>query len=191
MSRSYGTYDLLNRHSSALVACELYRDIAPSNVQDFREKWLPIFNEKKHQLVAENNYSHDALKEFSLQDAHWKWPEKAEAIAKSDEYLGFAVECEGTTQGLMILHPFAFAREASQKDEPLVEVKLLSTAPWNRRNLVPSPKFKGVGELLLQAAITVSLELHNEGRIGLHALSGAENWYRDYCGMSDLGLMIR
>lgn len=187
MSRSFGRYDLFDRNANGLIECELYRDIAPNNVQDFREKWKPIFDAKKEQLHAEGNYTADALREFSLQDAHWKWPEKAAHISEHGAYVGLALECQGVTQGLMILSTLGFAREESQKNEPIVLVELLSTAPWNRGNLVPSPRFRGVGELLLQSAITVSLEQLNEGRIGLHALTGAEDWYRKYCGMTDLG----
>ncbi len=187
MTRVSSSYDLFDRHEGRLVECTLFRDIAANNVLDFKEKWLPVFDAKKQELKTEGKYTVEALKEFGLQDSHWKWPEKAAYIENHGGYIGFSVECSDVTQGLMILSSVGFAREESQKDEPLVQVELLSTAPWNRKNLVESAKFKGVGELLLQAAVAVSFEFHNEGRIGLHALSGAEAWYRDYCGMTDLG----
>jgi len=188
MTRISSSYDLFDRQEGCVVECTLFRDIASNNVLDFKEKWLPIFDAKKKELKTEGEITVEALKEFSLQDAHWKWPEKAAYIENQSGYIGFSVECSNVTQGLMILSSLGFAREDSQKDEPLIQVELLSTAPWNRKKLVDSPKLKGVGELLLQAAVTVSFEFHNEGRIGLHALSGAEAWYRDYCGMTDLGL---
>lgn len=187
MIRDFVTSDLFDRHTDGFVECRLYRDIAPNNVQDFAEKWRPIFDAKKEQLKAEGSFAAEALKEYGLQDAHWKWPEKVEFVSKNGGWIGLAVECEDVTQGLMFVAPFGFARESSQKGLPITQVELLSTAPWNRRNLVPAPRFKGVGEMLLSAAITISLEEEHEGRIGLHALSGAEEWYRDYCGMSDLG----
>src|SRR5258706_1341 len=63
-----------------------------------------------------------------------------------------------------------------------------ATALWNRFRLVPEPQFKGIGRLLLAAAISLSVSEEFAGRIGLHALPQAESWYRDVCGMTDLGI---
>lgn len=189
MSRDFiDTFDLLDRRSKEFVPCQLYGDIVDVNRRDFTDRWLPIFHRKREELIASGQFNADGHKAFNMQDAYWKWPEKSSAAAASGGTLrSFAVECGGVTQGLMLAAPFGFAKEASQQGRPLVEVLLLSTAPWNRHNLVPSPVYKGVGRIMLTAAITLSLEEDFGGRIGLHALSGAESWYRDGCGMTDLG----
>jgi hypothetical protein len=100
----------------------------------------------------------------------------------------FAVEAEGVTQGLMLTRKGASvrAREASQQNQYIVEIELLAIAPWNRLRLVSAPQFKGIGRLLLAAAVSLSVEEEYEGRIGLHALPQAETWYRDVCQMTDL-----
>ncbi len=82
----------------------------------------------------------------------------------------------------------AFAREPSQLNKPIVDIDFLATAPWNRFRLAQDPRFKGIGRLLLAAAISLSVSEEFAGRIGLHALPQAESWYRDVCGMTDLGV---
>ncbi len=183
-----GTYDLYDRHALKTVDCQLYEGIAPNNVADFTQKWKPAFDEKRSELAASGNVTGELFEEYSLQDAHWEWPAKAAVVEASNDMLrSFAVECLNVTQGLMIAMPFGIAREPSQLGLPLTQVMLLSTAPWNRPKLAAAPKYQGVGRLLLTAAISLSLEEEHAGRIGLHALSGAETWYRGNCGMTDLG----
>jgi hypothetical protein len=188
VSRSLiGVYDLVERQTKNLVNCELYDEIAPHNAAHFVTAWKPLFDEKKAKLGSSGQLTDGAFKEFSLQDAHWEWPAKAAAVSSSSMLHGFALEAQGMTQGLMIVVPFGVAREESQRGLPITEVMLLSTAPWNRHKLVDAPIYKGVGRILLSAAISLSMEEEHNGRIGLHALSGAEDWYRDVCGMTDLG----
>jgi len=88
----------------------------------------------------------------------------------------------------MFVRTQGFAREPSQHGKPLAVIELIATAPWNRTALVPVPRFKGIGRLLLAAAISLSVHEEFEGRVGLHALPQAENWYRKVCGMTDLGV---
>jgi hypothetical protein len=54
--------------------------------------------------------------------------------------------------------------------------------------LTEVPRFKGIGRILLGAAISLSFHEEFAGRIGLHALPQAEDWYRHVCGMTDLGV---
>lgn len=188
MSRELvGTYDLLDRASGHFVECHLYNQIDAHNSADFVNQWKPIFDAKMNELKAAGRFTDEASKEFSLQDAHWLWPEKAAVASAPGPLHGFALECQSKTQGLMIAAPFGFAKEESQRGRPITQVLLISTAPWNRPQLVQSPTYKGVGRILLSAAISLSIEEEHGGRIGLHALSGAEEWYRDACGMTDLG----
>lgn len=59
----------------------------------------------------------------------------------------------------------------------LVYVEALASAPWNRSNLQQPPTLRGVGSVLLNFARRRSLDLGYGGRIGLHALPGAEAFY--------------
>jgi hypothetical protein len=75
-----------------------------------------------------------------------------------------------------------------QQGKDLVYIEFLENAPWNRSELLFRPtKFRGVGTLLMVAAIQLSIEQGFKGRVGLHALPQSEEWYRQKCGMTDMG----
>jgi hypothetical protein len=52
--------------------------------------------------------------------------------------------------------------------------------------VVAEPRFSGVGTVLMAAAIQFSIDEEFSGRVGLHSLPQADDWYRK-CGMTDLG----
>jgi hypothetical protein len=109
--------------------------------------------------------------------AHWRWERILSIVHNLLSFPCFAIEVQGEPQGLMLLKTDgAFARLPEQEDKPLVEVQYLSTAPWNLR-LVARPRFRGVGTMLMRAAIETSLDLEFKGRIGLRALPQAEDFY--------------
>ncbi|MBX3415809.1 MAG: hypothetical protein KF708_24205, partial [Pirellulales bacterium] len=66
----------------------------------------------------------------------------------------------------------------------------LETAPWNWSipELSQTGEYRGLGTLLFREAVKLSLEEEFQGRVGLHALPQAESFYREVCGMRDLGL---
>jgi hypothetical protein len=78
-------------------------------------------------------------------------------------------------------------RIASQLNEHMVYVDLLSTAPWNRPNLAPKPKYRGVGGVLITEAILQRQEEGFAGGIDLHALPRSEGFYRTQWRMESLG----
>ena len=186
--RSLGTFDLFDRRTKSFAPAELQSSVAQNNIDDFQDHWRPMFDAKHAELKAAGTVSLDDFGAHDLQDAHWKWVEKALARQGKLDCMSFAVEGEGTTQGLMFVRTAGFAIEPSQSGKPLVLIDLLATAPWNRPRLTDNPRFKGVGRLLLAAAISLSVDEEFGGRIGLHALPRAESWYRDVCRMTALGV---
>lgn len=54
--------------------------------------------------------------------------------------------------------------------------------------MVKEPTYKGAGRVLIGTAVSLSIEEELRGRIGLHSLPGAEDFYRDAIGMADLGV---
>jgi len=56
-----------------------------------------------------------------------------------------------------------------------------------KRNRGSTPTHKGIGTVLVAAAVQLSIDEGNKGRIGLHSLPQADSFYRDRCGMTDLG----
>lgn len=183
MKQLIGTYDLRDRTSRELEEAQVFCPIGPNNVEDFRTLWRPAFEERLARVK-----SRDEFAEANLQDMHWNWPGKTEERSDRLDWESFAIECDGQTQGLMFVRTTAFAREPGQEGEDIAYIDLLATAPWNRHGLADRPKYKGVGRILLSAAIEFSLNQEFKGRVGLHSLPQSETWYRDVCGMTDLGI---
>jgi len=124
--------------------------------------------------------------EADAQDGHWLWREKATAALRLMGKDSYSVECDGQTQGLMLVDSTKFARLEVQKGRDLVYIELLATAPWNRTNLIANARFKGVGRVLVSEALSLSFDLGSRGRLGLHSLAGSESWYRDVAGFTDV-----
>lgn len=188
MSERIGTYWLKDRRTGLEVEATLLQSLDDRHVEDFVQKWKPIFDARMAELHQQGQLTIEIVGEHNLQDAHWQWARKVEQRRDGLAWTSFAVEAEDVTQGLMFARMDAFAREPSQRNKPIVDIDLLATAPWNRFRLVPEPQFKGIGRLLLAAAVSLSVAEEFAGRIGLHALPQAESWYRDVCGMTDLGI---
>ena len=88
---------------------------------------------------------------------------------------------------MMIVNVMKRCRLPQQANKHLAYVEYLEAAPWNRRSVTDKPRYRGVGTILMAAAIQLSIDDGNHGRIGLHALPQADTFYRDVCGMIDLG----
>jgi hypothetical protein len=178
-----GTYPLLNRQTGSWDDAQLFSPISQDNVDDFDKLWRPEFASR----LALARSRRETLAEANLQDAHWDWPGKAKDRNSRLDWTSFGVECDSRTQGLMFVGLASFAREPSQKGDHLAYIDLLATAPWNRPQFTDRPIYKGIGPLLLGTAISLSVDEGFRGRIGLHALPQSEAWYRNVCGMTDLG----
>ena len=128
----------------------------------------------------------------ALENAHWDWRNKVRHYPPGWHCL-VAVECEGETQGLMAVETML---RPSRLDPGrwVVYVDFLEAAPWNRREppdrrlpAVQELRFGGVGTLLIGEAVRMSVGQAANGRIGLHALPDAEEFYAGRCGMTRLG----
>jgi hypothetical protein len=155
--------------SGRLVKAELYDSILQRHLDSHDQKWKPITT---------------AMKE---QHGHWDWQDKWAHYSPQLSYQSFAIECGGETQGLMIVNTIKRCQLPQQASKHLVYVEYLEVAPWNREPVTSPPKYKLVGTAMISAAILLSLDEGNQGRIGLHSLPQANTFYRDRCGMTDLG----
>lgn len=127
------------------------------------------------------------LQNSDEEDGHWDWVQKNQYTLFASDYEKYAIECEQITQGLMMLEVSNhFSRNNSA---PIVYVDFIATAPWNRYSLKNPPDYKGVGSTLLEFSRQRSVELGYEGRVGLHALPQAENFYKKK-GMIVFGIDI-
>ena len=116
------------------------------------------------------------LIQATQEDKFWDWAFKHRITSTRDNYEGYAIECEGDTQGLMMLETQQH-RTQFRPGRRLVYVSALSVAPWNRQQLQQPPRFRTIGTALLEFARRRSTDLGYEGCIGLHALPGAEGFY--------------
>lgn len=182
MKESLGRFDLLNRETGVYESAELFQNVGESDIGDVERLWRPLLEQRSAEFE-----SWSAAAEGNAQDAHWDWLHLARAAAASMSLELFAVECAGQTQGLMLVATNQFARLEIQRGRELVYVAFAATAPWNRRRFVPSPRYKGVGRLLMMTAISYSIEQGFSGRIALHSLPESESWYRRSFPFTDLG----
>ena len=104
-----------------------------------------------------------------------------------------AIEAEGEVQGLMAVET-ALRPSVLSRSGWVVYVDFIEAAPWNRRepadrnvSVVQTPRYSGVGTLLLAEAVRMSMGRTANGRVGLHSLPSAEEFYSIRCGMTCLG----
>lgn len=120
-----------------------------------------------------------------LEHGHWDWGNKA-GYYRPGWHCLVAVEAEGEVQGLMaaetLLRPSRLAPGGW-----VVYVDYVEAAPWNLAvQGVQDPRYGGVGRLLVGEAVRMSTGRTAAGRVGLHSLPRAEDFYRG-CRMTDLG----
>jgi hypothetical protein len=123
------------------------------------------------------------------QSLHWDWRQKAPEL-RLLECTGFGIVCEQSWQGLMLTRTASYsARLAPDNGKPLVYIDFLEIAPWNW--VVPElgrqGRFRSVGSMLFWRAVKQSEQEGFKGRVGLHALPQAEQFYERACGMTPLG----
>ena len=168
MKEHVGRVELLNRATGKFEPADVFQELDDKNFDDFELLWKPQFPSP-------------------APDSHWDWLDKARQAATLMAYETFALECDGDTQGLMLVNLTSFARLNSQRGRDLVYVKLLATAPWNRPSHSAGAKYKGIGRVLIATAIRLSIAQGFLGRIGLHSLPTSESWYRDTIRLTDCG----
>ncbi len=122
---------------------------------------------------------------YAQADKFWDWEFKLRFISRNLNREGYAIECQGETEGLMLMETQMHGSRITE-GKRVVYIDGIATAPWNRQDIQHPPRYKGVGTAFLVFARSHSLELGYEGRVGLHSLPGTEKFY-DNQGMQDLG----
>lgn len=173
---------LFNVQTNSAEQAELIDAITEKQLADWEAEWVPETMKAVQRL-------HRAGVEMARwpQSRNWNWKQKAAAVKGFLAYPGFSVVCDGLTQGMMLADTTGRCKLSSQQNSELVYVHFLENAPWNRAELCNPPRYRGVGSILIRAAIELSIELEFKGRIGLHSLPQANSFYANTCGMTDLG----
>lgn len=173
---------LFDQLAGNYVPAELIESIDEAHLQAVDTTWMPVLLRRLQQLVDQGTPRADWP-----QSSHWDWRQKTERIKGLLAFRTLALTCEGQLQGLMQVNTASVSRLPDQTGKHLTYIDYLESAPWNRLEVVTQPKFKGVGSVLMRAAIEISREEGFQGRIGLHSLPRSEPFY-GRCGMSDLGI---
>lgn len=93
--------------------------------------------------------------------------------------LTLVLDVRGAAQTLMHVRVGHIVRCDAGARRPLVYVGFLETAPWNRSRSADR-QFRGLGPIMLGIACELSFQAGHEGRIGLHSLETAEEFYRKF-----------
>ena len=169
--------------TGGFVEAILIDGLTRAEVEKAEAEWKPFLNEQVKRMEAAGVPKH-----LLPQHRHWDWREKYDATEAYLAYRMFGIECRSQMQGLMLVTTAGKnCRIPSEEGKPLVYVHFLAAAPWNIPSIAPEPRLSLVGTLLLAAAVELSIEEEFKGRIGLHSLPQADDWYRTSCGMTDLG----
>ena len=162
----------------------MIKGVTLEEIQAADDSWLPFLRAFIQKAHAGGVPSED-LPEHS----HWRWERKWRAATAASRFFG--IECDGEMQGLMAVRLDKRCRLPKQVGQPLVYVDYLAAAPWNDAvmlaRIAELPRLSRVGSALLRSAIHLSVDNGWQGRIGLHGLPQAADFYRMRCGMTDLG----
>ncbi len=174
---------LLNVERDEPEAAELWHAITEQQLADWEGEWMPELFKAIQRLRRSG-----VERRHWPQSRRWDWRRKVAAIQEMLANPCFSIVCDGLTQGMMIVDTVkGRCRIDSQEGQHLVYVAFVENAPWNRAELFDSPRYRGVGSILIRAAVALSEDLEFNGRIGLHSLPQANDFYANTCGMTDLG----
>lgn len=159
------------------INSELILGVTIDEVDDATALWSPVLDNLEQSIKDR------------VEHRHWDWSRKARAISQSRGYFIAGVRTQGEMQALVLWdEEFHYTKHPLQLGSPLVYVQFLTTAPWNDREIVTSPRYRGAGTLLLRSVVERSHDLGYKGRLGLHSLPQAERFYSEKCLMDDLGI---
>jgi hypothetical protein len=168
--------------SGEYVTASLCSGLSPEDFLDAEEAWHPHRIETYRRLfrerVPQNKFP---------QSLHWSWANKSRHL-QFVAYEGYGIRFDNDWQGLLLVSTAGHvAQIGADRLKPLVYVDFIETAPWNQPEMAGTPRFRGVGVRLMEAAVRLSIEEGFHGRVGLVALPQAELFYVNTCGMTRVG----
>ncbi|ARQ89201.1 hypothetical protein A7326_06175 [Stenotrophomonas maltophilia] len=169
----------LQRADGSGVDVEVVEGICEADLDDWQNAWRPY-------VAQLRRTQRGALQLPPKEHEHWNWRQMMERRSGLLSSQGFAIRCDGHTQGLMLLDTVEHRCQISEQARmDLVYIEYLEVAPWNLRAF-GAPRFLAVGSMLLALAVRYSRALGFKGRIGLHALPQSRGFYTSR-GMTNLG----
>lgn len=175
---------LQNVAQGSAEAAELWDAITETQLVDWEGEWMPELFKALQRLRRAG-----VERRHWPQSRHWNWRKKAQAFQGMLGNPGFSIVCQGVTQGMMFVDSVTKrCRVDAQKGKHIIYVEFIENAPWNRKELLfDPPRYRGIGTVLIGAAVELSKSEGFMGRIGLHSLPQSNGFYANACGMTDLG----
>ncbi len=175
---------LYNQETQNSVEAELWDAITDKNLGDWELEWTPELHKRLKILHGQG-----IERSHWPQSRLWDWRRKLKAIEGLLANQCFSIVCDGVTQAMMITDLTHRSRIDESKTSHLVYIEYLETAPWNRNSITgETARYTGCGSIMLKAAIELSKQEGFQGRVGLHSLPQANNFYGNKVGMIDLGI---
>ena len=175
---------LFDPATQSSVDAELWDAITDKNLGDWEVEWLPELQNRLRTLHGKG-----IERSKWPQSRHWDWRRKLRAIEGLLANQCFSIVCNDMTQAMMITDLTHRSKLEPKQAAHLVYVEYLETAPWNRKELAgQDPRLSGCGSIMLRAAVELSKAEGFQGRVGLHSLPQANNFYANQVGMTDLGI---
>jgi hypothetical protein len=182
MSQAQETVEIIDRATGRPISATLHLDLDELEIIDVEIAWSPARLQRLRELRER------ALQGALPQHVHWNWAVKAIQTSGMLAYRALGIEADGKMQGLMmVVLAGKNARLDPDRGKPLAYVEFIETAPWNAKEFTDTPRFKGVGVRLIQAAARLSVREGFAGRVGLHSLPQSKPFYTMACEMTALG----
>lgn len=164
-----------------MVAVELHDALRRADLELIERSWAS----DRARIMAELLRA-DVARRAWPESLHWDWSRKASELDLL-ALRGFGIFCERAWQGAMMTRTVGHrAKLVEDRNKPLVYIDFLEAAPWNWRvaPIGQERRLKGVGVVLMREAVSQSIDEGFHGRVGLHALPQAEQFYSRVCGMT-------
>ena len=172
---------LVRRATDEVVAVELHDALRRADLELIERSWAS----DRARIMADLLRA-DVARRAWPESLHWDWSRKASELDLL-ALRGFGIFCERAWQSAMMTRTvWHRAKLVEDRNKPLVYIDFLEAAPWNWRvaPIGQERRLKGVGVVLMREAVSQSIDEGFHGRVGLHALPHAEQFYSRVCGMT-------
>lgn len=194
MVRILASYNMDSPEHGKLFKIDVVEGLDLAHIDYIDKSWRPVI-ERQYRLailhyfllpvaLQTDDSFRDILNKLAIPDRHWDWCMKYAVAAKTNRKV-YGLLNSNDVEAVMMIELGHTAR--CTPDLPLVYVEFVAVAPWNRSAIQRPERFRGMGTLMLGAAVEVSRMQGLDGRCGLHSLPAAEGFYRRI-GMKEFGI---
>lgn len=195
MATILASYDVPSPELGRSLKIDIVDGLDAIHLDYIEQAWAPLMKRQRNKamlefftLLAAAEQTAEAfaaiLGRVGVPDFHWDWRRKC-TIAPGTRRQAYGLVNGDQVEAAMMLADGHQTRLGTP-GESLVYVDFLATAPWNRKAIQRPERFRGLGTMLLGAAVEISRLQGMDGRCGLHALPSAKGFYQR-TGMQDLG----